>query len=620
MGVLQMARVVQNENLTAVTWPFYWENAGELLLVMPDVRVVATDGAVVYGQSSATGANIMVQGHLASGASTAIYLEGADAQVVIGSRATVTSSWIDSSSFPTVFVNGFSSSFSNMGSILSSSGGGVQLGSEASGFNSGHISGASSGVYIQSGVFVNEGTIVATGFGELTGAPSGFRAGFGGHLLNGKDGVITANGSTADAVRINLFALGPSSVENHGSILSEGGVGVSFEWTTGDPGAVVINTGLISGETIAIEMGDSDDKVVNSGQILGSVMLRGGNDLFDGIGGRVDDSNLAAGATVFGGVGQDVFRISDQRLAIDGEGGTDRIESTLSWDLSDSVGVENLTLLGLRDTHGTGNGFVNFINGNNADNVLAGLGDGDYLYGNAGADRLIGGRGNDSVDGGDGADVLFGGIGNDSMIGLDDDDQAFGGAGDDYLGDDDGDDLLVGGAGNDRLTAGAGDDTGRGGEGADSIEGGSGDDRLFGGSGNDTIRGGAGEDNLSGTSGRDTLAGDAGSDTLSGGAGADLFDFNLVTDSLRLDGDDILDFQLGLDDIDLSTVDSNMSAAGDLPFVFRGTAAFTALGQIRIVDQGNDIRVEMNTTGSLTADMEILVRNVATLSASDFIL
>lgn len=74
-------------------------------------------------------------------------------------------------------------------------------------------------------------------------------------------------------------------------------------------------------------------------------------------------------------------------------------------------------------------------------------------------------------------------------------------------------------------------------------------DTLTGGSGNDLIWGGKGLDTLFGGAGDDILVDGAGNDTLWGGAGADIFVFE--KDGLI---DEIMDFQLGLDRIDLSAL------------------------------------------------------------------
>ena len=84
--------------------------------------------------------------------------------------------------------------------------------------------------------------------------------------------------------------------------------------------------------------------------------------------------------------------------------------------------------------------------------------------------------------------------------------------------------------------------------------------------GSDYLNGGAGRDNLAGGAGNDVLAGGRGADMMSGGAGRDVFDFNSVSDSTKANSDLILDFQHGVDKIDLSTIDANIGQGGNQAF------------------------------------------------------
>jgi hypothetical protein len=74
-----------------------------------------------------------------------------------------------------------------------------------------------------------------------------------------------------------------------------------------------------------------------------------------------------------------------------------------------------------------------------------------------------------------------------------------------------------------------------------------GDDRLTGSAAGDLLWGEGGNDSLTGGAGADVLCGGAGRDELTGGAGADVFIFD--TDTAR---DTVMDFELGIDRIDLS--------------------------------------------------------------------
>lgn len=248
------------------------------------------------------------------------------------------------------------------------------------------------------------------------------------------------------------------------------------------------------------------------------------------------------------------------------------------------------------------------FNGSSGVDVLRGYGGNDTLNGNGGNDSLLGDAGNDTLSGGAGNDILMGGVGNDILNG---------GAGIDWayyntatarvtvnLG--------VGAAQN---TGGAGIDTLIG---MENLLGSRFDDILTGNASANRLSGGAGNDTLIGGAGNDILTGDAGKDRLSGGAGNDIFDFNAVSESMPgLNRDVIIDFVRGSDKIDLSTIDANTTIAGNNAFTFTTGASFTAAGQLKF---SNGI-LYGNTDGNLsTAEFQIALSGVATLSSTDFVL
>lgn len=114
-------------------------------------------------------------------------------------------------------------------------------------------------------------------------------------------------------------------------------------------------------------------------------------------------------------------------------------------------------------------------------------------------------------------------------------------------------DLIRGFAGNDRLIGRGGDDV---------LEGRAGVDRLIGGDGNDRLLGGVGNDILIGGGGNDILNGEVGNDKLRGGSGQDTFTFTKNNEGQ----DTILDFQLGMDRIDLSAILDSTAYGSATPF------------------------------------------------------
>ncbi|GAA0580347.1 hypothetical protein GCM10009416_18400 [Craurococcus roseus] len=160
-------------------------------------------------------------------------------------------------------------------------------------------------------------------------------------------------------------------------------------------------------------------------------------------------------------------------------------------------------------------------------------------------------------------------------------------------------------------------DTLTGGAGNDSITGEGGDDRLHGSAGDDTLLGGAGYDALMGGDGADRLAGGSGGDVLIGGAGADAFVFASAADG----NDRIQDFTRSQgDEIDLSAIDADATAAGDQAFLFADGIAFVAYqpGTVR-TSRGSDgtITVEADTGAGV---LSFRVQGATGLAADDFLL
>ncbi|MBB5715193.1 cellulase family glycosylhydrolase [Sphingomonas aerophila] len=133
----------------------------------------------------------------------------------------------------------------------------------------------------------------------------------------------------------------------------------------------------------------------------------GGNDRLVGGGGN-DRLDGGAGADeMWGEAGNDTYSVDDpgDQVYEGFGGGTDTVQSTISYHLGDNV--ENLLLRTGAGIDGTGNALRNRIEGNSGNN---------RLVGNAGDDTLLGGGGNDILIGGIGQDVLTGGAGSDLFV------------------------------------------------------------------------------------------------------------------------------------------------------------------------------------------------------------
>jgi Ca2+-binding RTX toxin-like protein len=268
------------------------------------------------------------------------------------------------------------------------------------------------------------------------------------------------------------------------------------------------------------------------------------------------------------------------------------------------------------------------LDGGDADDRISGEDGNDSLAGDAGNDRIFGGAGSDRLQGGAGSDVLDGESGDDALDGGQGGDLMRGGAGNDvYRIDADGDRAVeAAGAGRDRIESGtllislyrfAGvedvtllgeqDLTAVGNAGGNRLTGNGGANTLFGEAGRDRLAGGGGSDTLNGGRDADRLTGGDGADRLSGGCGADDFRFRSAAEA---QGDRIVDFRAGTDDIDLR----GFMSSGE----FIGRKAFTGeAGDVRYVARTGILSGDVDGDG--VADWSLTIENKALLTAADFI-
>ena len=135
----------------------------------------------------------------------------------------------------------------------------------------------------------------------------------------------------------------------------------------------------------------------------------------------------------------------------------------------------------------------------------------------------------------------------------------------------------------------------------DSIIGTGAAENFDGRGGNDTLTGNGGDDTLTGNSGDDLLNGGAGNDILSGGSGLDVFEFEAGSDQ-----DTITDFEINIDDIDLTALgitDTNSDTVVDILDLTITQDGADALIQLSPSDQ---IRLS-NINSALLTDNDFLL-------------
>ena len=160
--------------------------------------------------------------------------------------------------------------------------------------------------------------------------------------------------------------------------------------------------------SVNYKLGNFVDKLT----LTGTAAINGtGNTLANSLTGNAAANVLNGGIgadTMLGGAGNDtyyidnigdkVFETTTTSSAVNA-GGTDTVNSAISFSLTASIGVsfvERLTLTGTATINGTGNSLHNVLTGNSAKNTLSGGSGNDVLNGGAGYDVLLGGAGNDT--------------------------------------------------------------------------------------------------------------------------------------------------------------------------------------------------------------------------------
>lgn len=352
--------------------------AGDINIVREGIyRVAEFTAAFDFVELSGT---LRVDGLLygATGVTSSGFTGDADYVVTIGSTGVV-----EGDSTGILMDGGDTADVTNHGEVTSAFASGVFLSTdEQSAFlNTGIVSG-------RRGVSLDVTTFEVTNSGSVFGDEQGIRA---------------------------FFSSG--SLTNSGHI--EGALS-GIEFTSSSSGSLVLNSGTISSGGVAVQMGDGNDTLSNTGTLIGRVELGDGSDVLDSRLGTINGSVFLEG-------GDDIAILGSEDNFVDGRAGADLIR---------------------------GGGGDDTIQGGSGDDELRGGAGDDDIIGEDSDDEVYGGHGDDSLRGNAGADRLFGGTGNDVLAGGSGDDRLNGGRGDDVMTGNGGEDLFIFNrqAGNDEIT------------------------------------------------------------------------------------------------------------------------------------------------------------------------
>jgi Ca2+-binding RTX toxin-like protein len=389
------------------------------------------------------------------------------------------------------------------------------------------------------------------------------------------------------------------------------------------------------------------DDINGTGNALANIIVGNeGNNVLIGGGGK---------DAMEGGKGDDSYTIdsTDDVVTEKADEGNDTVTSSINFDLTTLVNIENITLTGTA-TVATGNVEANMLIGTGGANVLSGASGNDTLMGGAGADILDGGSGTDtasyenavtgvtvnlsstSLNTGDAAgdsyiaiENLKGSAFDDKLAGTSAANVLSGGAGNDELNGNGGVDTMIGGLGNDTYLVDSTTDivTEAGNEGIDTVQSALAwtldvnvENLLLTGTAAINGTGNSLDNILTGNSGANTLTGDGGNDTLDGGAGADVLIGGVGNDTYKLGLGSGADTISNQDDVgnDIVTVGSGVStdqlwfqqSGNDLVMQIVGTGdrmLFEGWYDPVSGDSGKVDRIALSSGKYLgTADVEVL--------------
>ncbi len=230
-------------------------------------------------------------------------------------------------------------------------------------------------------------------------------------FIDGGTGDDTMNGGDGNDV-FYIDSLGDQIIEGNGPL--SGGADTAFlnipaPIPSEDPNVPTVpNSYTLAANVENVVVSDESGETNVTGNALD-------NQIFGNSSANVLDGGL--GIDYFeGGGGDDTYIVDDysDQVIENADGGTDTVQSSVSYSLANLPNVENLTLTATAQ-FGGGNDADNVIVGNDANNVLLGGAGNDELDPGAGDDVALGEAGDDKIVLGTGDDFFLGGEGTDTF-------------------------------------------------------------------------------------------------------------------------------------------------------------------------------------------------------------
>lgn len=373
---------------------------------------------------------------------------------------------------------------------------------------------------------------------------------------------------TGNALKGGGNSLDNTITANAKNNILNGGLGNDTLSYAGSSAGVTVNLALNTAQATG---GSGSDTLRNFENVTGG-------DFNDTLTGNKSDNILDGGLgddVLKGGAGNDTYLVDSagDTVTETSSGGVDLVKATVNHTLANYV--ENLTLEGMGNLNGTGNGLANHLVGNAGNNQLFGLAGNDTLDGGVGGyvDTMDGGTGNDTYIVDNAGDVVIDASGTDTVIATYNYSVTY---------------TLADGIENLTFLEDASYYAAR-------IGNGNGLDNL--------ITGNSKDNTINGGTGNDTIAGGLGNDTLTGGGGQDVFVFDqALTSTLSwpylYNLDQIVDFSVADDTIQLEDQIFTSLVSGSL-----AASAFKVLNGTSTVDDTDRVIYD-SSTGALYYDQD----------------